>query len=170
MDKNERTEPPHEADERATLTGFLQHQRETLAWKCSGLTAEQLRHRAVSPSDLSLIGLIRHLTDVEHGWFRGVLSGEDIRPIYWGEDRSQDTDFAVDGTDTDEAFRLWHEACARSREIVAAAESLDVTGLHRRSGSVYSLRWILTHMIEEYARHNGHADLLRERIDGTTGE
>lgn len=170
MDNNERTEPPHEADERATLTGFLEFQRETLAWKCSGLSAEQLRHRPVPPSDLSLIGLIRHLTDVEQAWFRSVLGGADVEPLYWGEDISQDTDFAVEGTDPDEAFRLWHEACDRSREIVAAAESFDVTGLHRRSGSVYSLRWILTHMIEEYARHNGHADLLRERIDGATGE
>lgn len=155
MDEDERTEPPHAADERATLTGFLQYQRETLAWKCSGVTAEQLRHRAVPPSDLSLIGMIRHLTDVEQAWFRRVLNGEDIGAIYWGEDPSQATDFAVEGTDTDEAFRLWHKACAHSREIVAACETLDVTGLHRRSGSVYSLRWILTHMIEEYARHNG---------------
>jgi uncharacterized damage-inducible protein DinB len=170
MHENERTEPPHEADERATLTGFLEYQRETLAWKCSGLTADQLRHRAVPPSELSLIGLIRHLTDVEQGWFRRVLNGEDIRPVYWGEDRSQDTDFAVEGTDPDEALRLWHEECARSREIVAATESLDVTGIHHRSGTTYSLRWILTHMIEEYARHNGHADLLRERINGKTGE
>ncbi|WP_030170150.1 DinB family protein [Spirillospora albida] len=170
MDANERTDPPLEGDERATLTGFLQYQRDTLAWKCSGLTGDQLRSRAVSPSALSLIGLVRHMTDVERSWFRNVLNGEDILPIYWAADRSRFDDFVVEDADPDEAFRLWHEACAESREIVDAAESLDVTGHHPRHGSDHSLRWILVHMIEEYARHNGHADLLRERIDGATGE
>ncbi|WP_019629312.1 DinB family protein [Actinomadura atramentaria] len=170
MGEDLRVDPPHEGDERAVLCGFLEYQRETLAWKCSGLSAAQLRVRAVPPSELSLLGLVRHMTDVERGWFLGVVGGEDVRPFYWADDRRQDVDFAVDDADPDEAFRLWREACARSREVVASAESLDVAGVHRRNGSAYSLRWVLTHMIEEYARHNGHADLLRERIDGATGE
>ncbi|WP_433334183.1 DinB family protein [Spirillospora sp. CA-294931] len=152
------------------MVGFLEFQRETLIWKCSGLLPDQLRLRAVPPSELSLLGLVRHLTDVERNWFSRVLAGEDVRPVYWRDAPARDTDFIVEGADIEESFRLWYEACARSRELTAAAESLGATGVHPRTGLVHSLRWILTHMIEEYARHNGHADLLRERIDGETGE
>ncbi|XVQ15646.1 DinB family protein [Spirillospora sp. CA-255316] len=155
------------ADERATLTGFLQYQRETLAMKCAGLTAEQLRDRAVPPSDLSLLGLVRHMAEVERVWFRNVLNGENSRDR-WTRENGEHADFDVETADPDEAFEIWHQECARSRDLVDAAESLDVTG--RRRDEDFSLRWILTHMIEEYARHNGHADLLRERIDGATGE
>jgi uncharacterized damage-inducible protein DinB len=167
VDEDGRTEPPREAAERATLAGFLQFQRETLAMKCEGLTAEQLRQRAVPPSDLSLIGLVRHMADIEQSWFRNVLNGEDSRS-HWDREPGVHLEFDVETADPDEAFTAWHEACARSRALVDAAESLDVLGRYREE--VFSLRWILTHMIEEYARHNGHADLLRERIDGTTGE
>ena len=167
MGDHQRTEPPRESDERATLSGFLQYQRETLAMKCAGLTTEQLRRRAVPPSELSLLGLVRHMAEVERGWFRRVLNGENIARR-WIRESGEYADFDVDAADGEEAFGAWQEECARSRALVDAAESLDVVG--RRGDEVFSLRWILTHMIEEYARHNGHADLLRERIDGSTGE
>ncbi|CAM4436763.1 DinB family protein [Nocardia ninae] len=170
MESNQRSEPGQVAGEYETLTGFLRFQRETLAWKCSGLTPEQLRLRAVPPSALSLLGLVRHLTDVERTWFTRVLEGDEAPLLYWGEDSADDTDFEVEGADAEESIRLWEKECARSREIVEASGSLDRVGTRRSSGATYSLRWILTHMIEEYARHNGHADLLREVIDGQTGE
>jgi uncharacterized damage-inducible protein DinB len=156
------------ADERTSLTGFLDYQRQTLAMKCSGLNADQLRQKAIPPSAISLLGLVRHLADVERSWFQNVMNGEHIRG-YWG--RRPDGEFAefdVDEADPDKAFDVWHAACARSRDIVDAAESLDIVGHY--GDKEFSLRYVLTHMIEEYARHNGHADLLRERIDGTTGE
>ncbi|MGV9880531.1 DinB family protein [Streptomyces sp. NPDC003006] len=164
-----RTEPPHAAaGERASLTAFLQYQRETLAMKCAGLTAEQLKERAVPPSDMSLLGLVRHLAEVERSWFSNVLNGEATAAHWTGRLPGEYADFDVADADPDEAFEIWHAECARSRAIVDALASLDVTVDIR--GDAYSLRYILTHMIEEYARHNGHADLLRERIDGATGE
>jgi uncharacterized damage-inducible protein DinB len=168
MTTDERPEPPLEADERATLAGFLDFQRATLAWKCAGLTDEQLRQRAVPPSSMSLIGLVRHLADVERSWFRRVFSKLDDPPLYYSDDEPDGEFDNVDTADVAEAFATWQLECAFAREAVAAAPSLEVTG----SGTTrsYSLRWIMTHMIEEYARHNGHADLLRERIDGATGE
>ncbi|MGW1916702.1 DinB family protein [Streptomyces sp. NPDC002076] len=160
MDNRDRTEPLRVADEHATLTGFLQRQRDTLAMTCAGLTAEQLRKKAVRPSGLSLLGLVRHMADVERTWFRNVFNGEHSE-VHWP--RSDGGAFAVDTADPLEAFAIWHEECARSRDIVDAAQSPDVTGRYRND--VYSLRYILTHMIEEYARPNGHADLLRQRIN-----
>ncbi len=160
-----RPEPPQQADERATLAGFLDWQRATLAWKCEGLTDAQLRERAVPPSSLSLLGLVRHLAGVERGWFRIVLGGED--PAQLG-DRDPGAAWRVDTADVAVAFADWRDACDESRAAVAAAPSFDVTA--DDDGDRLSLRWIMTHMIEEYARHNGHADLLRERIDGATGE
>ncbi len=167
MDEKARTEPAHEGDERAVLTGFLEYQRETLAIKCAGLSAGQLRARAVEPSGLSLLGLVRHMADVERGWFRQILNGEDC-PDRWPRDGERYTDFDVEDADPQEAFDAWQEECALSRAVVDEVESLGVTG--RDGDDVFSARWIITHMIEEYARHNGHADLLRERIDGVTGE
>ncbi|GAA2114073.1 DinB family protein [Actinomadura alba] len=155
------------AEERTSLAGFLQYQRETLAMKCAGLTTEQLKQRSVPPSAMSLLGLVRHMAEVERVWFRIRLSGEGIS-YRWKQRPGDDADFQIDTADPDEAFDAWDEECVRSRDIVHAAESLDITGRYRDKD--VSLRWILTHMIEEYARHNGHADLLRERIDGTTGE
>jgi len=156
------------AGDRASLTGFLRYQRETLAWKCAGLTAEQLRERAVPPSALSLLGLVRHMAEVERSWFRNVVNGE-TAPAHWPRrGPGHFAEFDVDSADPEEAFRVWEQECARSLATVDAAESLDVT-VHWRD-EVFTLRYIITHMIEEYARHNGHADLLRERIDGTTGE
>jgi hypothetical protein len=166
----ERIDPPLEADERTTLTTFLDFQRATLVVKCDGLTDDQLRERAVPPSGLSLLGIVRHMAEVERNWFRPVLGGEEMSAIF------------APGTDWEAAFRdvatasvprafsTWRAECEHSRALVAAAPSLDAGGNRGRGGHRFSLRWVLTHMIEEYARHNGHADLLRERLDGATGE
>jgi uncharacterized damage-inducible protein DinB len=162
-----RTDPPMEAGERAMLDAWLEFHRATLLLKCEGLSDEQLRRRAVPPSSLSLLGLVRHMSEVERSWFRRALGGEDNPFRYVSED-DPDADFDnVDTADVAEAFQSWREACDDSRKAAAAAPSLEVTGM-RRGGRV-SLRWIMLHMIEEYARHNGHADLLRERIDGAVG-
>jgi Protein of unknown function (DUF664) len=163
----DRTEPPYVGDDRAVLTGFLDFHRDTLEWKCAGLTPEQLRERAVPPSSLSLLGLVRHLADVERGWFRRGVASEDIAPMYYSED-DPDGDFDhVDALDPEEVFAVWRAEVRRARKVIAAA-SLDDT--FTRRGIVISVRWVLVHMIEEYARHNGHADFLREQIDGATGE
>jgi uncharacterized damage-inducible protein DinB len=150
-----------------TLKSFLEWQRDTLARKCAGLSAEQLRLRSAPPSTLSLLGLVRHMADVERGWFTQTLAGEDVPAIYSSE-ADPDGEFDnVDTADVDQAFAAWRDECRRSDEIVAARE-LDSVGQHR-TGRTVAMRWILVHMIEEYSRHNGHADLLRERIDGATG-
>jgi len=165
---DERVDPPFEADERATLTAFLDRQRATLAVKCDGLTEDQLRQQAVPPSNLSLLGLVRHMAEVERNWFRPVLGGEEMVTIF-APDMDWEAAFGdVATADVAEAFRLWRAECDHARALVAAAPSFDARGF-RHSGYV-SLRWVMTHMIEEYARHNGHADLLRERLDGSTGE
>jgi uncharacterized damage-inducible protein DinB len=165
----ERIDPPLVAQEREMLDAWLDFHRATLAVKCEGLTDDQLRARAVPPSSLSLLGLVRHMGEVERSWFRRVLGGEQAPPRYYS-DENPDGDFDdVAGAGVAEAFGYWRDECAHARERVAAAPSLDVTGTGRR-GETYSLRWIMVHMIEEYARHNGHADLLRERIDGTVGD
>ena len=171
MRADERPEPPTTGDERSTLVGFLDFQRATLEWKCDGLSAEQLARRAVPTSTLSLLGLVRHLAEVERSWFRRRFADEDAPPLYF-TDAEPDLDF--DGAVADEAvvaraFADWRAQIARAQEIIAAAP-LERTFVHDRTGETISLRWILAHMIEEYARHNGHADLLREAIDGATGE
>ena len=171
MQDKDRRETPYTGDERATLTGFLDFHRDTLEWKCDGLTPAQLAQRGVPPSSMSLLGLVRHLADVERGWFRRGVAGETAEPLFYTDD-NLDGDFDdVDGAtqaDVDRAFAAWRAEAARASEIIAATE-LDQTFVSRR-GDVISLRWVLVHLIEEYARHNGHADLLRELIDGATGE
>jgi uncharacterized damage-inducible protein DinB len=159
-------EIPRTGDERSTLLAFLEWQRATLARKCAGLTPDQLRIRSAEPSTLSLLGLVRHMADVERGWFRRTLADEDIADRFSSPD-DPDGDFdSVDVADVDEAFAAWYEECGRADEIISR-RSLDATG-RQRTGREVSTRWILNHMIEEYSRHNGHADLLRERIDGAT--
>ena len=167
----DRARPAHDAGEREMLTGWLEHHRGILIWKCEGLAAEQLRRRAVPPSTLSLLGLVRHMAQVERAWFRQVFLGEDVPDLYDGS-ADADADFNdVDQADPAEAFSAFERECAASRQVVAQASSLDVLSKQaaERTGQSWSLRWIVTHMIEEYARHNGHADLLRERVDGSTG-
>ncbi len=163
MDAQSRHEPPSLGDERTLLTGFLDYHRDTLAWKCSGLTDEQLKLRSAEPSSMSLLGMLRHLTEVERGWFVRGIAKEEAEPLYYTEE-NQDGDWdLLDSHSPTEVFEVWQAACARSREIVAAHD-LDAEGA--RGDWRFSLRWVLLHMIEEYARHNGHADLIRERIDG----
>ena len=166
----ERRDPPLEAEERTMLDAWLEYHRATLILKTEGLPPERLIERSVPPSELSLLGLVRHMAEVERNWFRRVLDGEDAPPIYYTPE-DPDGDFTnVDSASVEEAFATWRAECDRARKIAAAAESLDATGWHRRHEANFSLRWILVHMIEEYARHNGHADLIRERIDGAVGE
>ncbi|MFI6844089.1 DinB family protein [Kitasatospora sp. NBC_00085] len=167
MDDDQRTRTLQTADERATLASFLDFQRDTLAMKCAGLRPEQLRERVLQPSGLSLLGLVRHLAEVERGWFRNTFNNE-AQPGIWTHPDGGFAEFDVETADPEEAFAAWRGECDHSRELVAAAESLDVLGY--RGEEAFSLRWIIAHMIEEYARHNGHADLLREHLDGETGE
>ena len=167
----DRARPKQDAGEREMLIRWLEHHRGILIWKCEDLTAEQLRQRAVPPSTLSLLGLVRHMADVERGWFQQIFLGEDVPDLYDGS-VDRDADFNdVDQADPAEAFSAFDRECAASRQIVEQAPSLDVFSERAsdRTGEPWSLRWIVTHMIEEYARHNGHADLLRERVDGSTG-
>ncbi|MEU8177658.1 DinB family protein [Microbispora hainanensis] len=165
-----RIDPPVVAGEREMLRAWLDWHRDTLAVKCQGLTEEQLRLRSVPPSSMSLLGLVRHMADVERAWFRLRLNGEDLGGIYYSDD---DPDGEFDNVDTasaEEAFATWQAEIEHARAAEEACADLDALTKAGRRGVHYSLRWIMCHMIEEYARHNGHADLLRERIDGATGE
>ncbi|MEU6345627.1 DinB family protein [Streptomyces sp. NPDC046977] len=165
----ERTDPPFVADERTMLEAWLDFHRDTLALKCADLDDEQLRTASAPPSGLTLLGLVRHMAEVERGWFRNTLAGEGVQPLYY-TDQDPDGDFLdLDKADTAEAFATWRAEIAHARELVGG-RSLDDVGLVPRRGNDVSLRWIYVHMIEEYARHNGHADLIRERIDGVTGD
>lgn len=151
------------------LDGWLDYHRQTLLMKCSGLTADQLRQRAVEPSNLSLLGLVRHMAEVERSWFRRRFAGEHVDAIYSSDGRP-DVDFEdVDSADAEADFATFARELDRAR-TVARGRSLDDQFFHPRLRVEMDLRWIYVHMIEEYARHNGHADLLRERIDGTTGD
>lgn len=167
MSDDRRIHPSKLAGDRASLITFLDYQRATLAMKCRGLTGEQLKRKAVATSGLSLLGLVRHAAEVERSWFRLVLSGEHCTPL-WPATDAGFGEFHVRDADVDEAFACWREACEGSRAAERRVESLDDTVDFR--GEEISLRYVLTHMIEEYARHNGHADLLREAIDGEVGE
>jgi uncharacterized damage-inducible protein DinB len=162
-----RVDPPFVADERTLLTAFLDYHRQTLVQKCDGLAVAQLSQPVVPPSELSLLGLVRHMTEVERSWFRRTLAGEDAPPLYYS-DADPDGDFHLPvDVDSDASFATLRKEWDHSRQLTAA-HSLDDCA--SRAREPVSLRWILIHMIEEYARHNGHADLLRERIDGVRGE
>ncbi|MGK5548124.1 DinB family protein [Streptomyces sp. URMC 127] len=177
MVTTERAIPPLTADERTTLESWLDFQRVTLARKVDGLTDEQAREPAAPPSTLSLLGLVQHMAEVERQWFRRVLQRGAAPPLFGpgagGEARTAEAlDASEAGLDVAPGARLadavavWQEEIARARATCAPL-SLDATGSVK--GQEVSLRWIFLHMIEEYARHNGHADLLRERTDGVTG-
>ncbi|UOX86892.1 DinB family protein [Amycolatopsis sp. FBCC-B4732] len=163
-----REDPTPIADERQALTESLDYYRRTFELKCAGLDPGRLAERSVSPSTLTLHGLLRHLTGVERWWFRIQFAGEDLPNLYYSDDAPEQDFTSLDG-DVDEAFSLWHAECARSREIVAAS-SMEQTGVRRSTGEPFALRWLMLRMIGEYARHCGQADLVRERIDGVTGE
>jgi uncharacterized damage-inducible protein DinB len=176
LDEQGRPEPPLAADETATLQGFLEYQRATLAWKCSGLDAAGLA-ATVAASSMTLGGMLKHLTYVEDLWCSRWLHGRDPAPpwdtVDWDADRDWDWHSAAENT-PEQLHALWQDAVARSRSLVA--EALADGGLERLArrtwpdGRTPSLRWILVHLVEEYARHNGHADLIRESVDGLTGE
>jgi uncharacterized damage-inducible protein DinB len=170
--EDDRTEPPLTGDEGTLLTGFLRFHRQTLAWKCAGLTPQQLATRAVPTSELTLLGLVRHLAAVETGWLVGF--GGLPYDLWPDVVRDRDEQFRVDpGTvtqdDVDAAWATWH-AVPEAVGTVVDRLPLDTADRPWGRDEEFSLRWILLHLIEEYARHNGHADLLREAVDGATGE
>ena len=175
-DEHGRPGPPIAGDEAATLLGFLDYQRATLAWKCSGVDAQGLA-ATVGVSSMTLGGLIKHMAYVEASWFSRSLHAHDMPPPWDGVDWKADPDWdwhsARDDT-PEQLHDLWLGAIERSRSLVA--DALARGGLDQLAvrpwpdGRAPSLRWIVVHMIEEYARHNGHADLLRESVDGATGE
>jgi uncharacterized damage-inducible protein DinB len=176
VDAQGRTEAPNAADEAATLVGFLEFQRATFAWKTDGLDAAGLQTR-VAASSMTLGGMLKHLALVEDGWFSQCLEGKEHGPP-WNDvdwDADPDWEWRTAADDTPEELRaLWRHYVDSSRENVARALAHGDPGqLAKRTtpgAETPSLRWILCHMIEEYARHNGHADLIREAIDGQTGE
>ncbi len=150
------------------LRAFLDYHRATLEMKCDDLDDDQLRRRSMPPSTLSLLGLVRHMAEVERTWFRRVINGEDV-PLVWSDDGDFQVAYDASGSTRSEAFDAWRAEVEQSRRIEAQAESLDVTGHHIGWGEDVSLRLVMLHLIHEYARHNGHADLLREGVDGTVG-
>jgi uncharacterized damage-inducible protein DinB len=154
-------------DERSTLLDYLRRYRLTLEMKCADLNAEQLARRSVPPSTMSLLGLIRHMSEVERAWFRRHMAGKDAPKLYCSDlDSDGDWNGAVaDPAVVDEAWRTWRTEVSFAEQFVADNSDLGVLG-----ATQVSLREVLVHMIEEYARHCGHADLLRERIDGRVGQ
>jgi uncharacterized damage-inducible protein DinB len=157
--------------ERATLLDYLRAYRLAVELKCAGLDPEQLARRAVPPSTMSLLGLVRHLADVERNWFRRVLAQADAPPLYWSDD-VRDADWAgavADPAVVADAWRAWREEVAFAEQFVAGSPDLAARS-RMPDGTTVALREVLLHMVEEYARHLGHADLLRERIDGRVGQ
>jgi uncharacterized damage-inducible protein DinB len=157
---------PLVADERTMLDAWLDFHRATLLMKCAGLNDAQLKLRSAEPSTLSLLGLVRHMTEVERGWFRrriGRESRDTAGPLYYTPEREDDDFDAVDDADASAVFDAY------LREIELCKQAAAGVALDERRGE-HSVRWIFTHMLEEYARHNGHADFLRERIDGAKGD
>jgi uncharacterized damage-inducible protein DinB len=176
VDEQGRPEPPLAADEAATLAGFLDFQRATLAWKCNGLDPAGLA-ATVAASTMTLGGMLKHLALVEDHWFCYTFRNRDLPPpwdtVDWDADRDWDWHSAAEDS-PEQLMRVWQDSTTRSRAVVS--EALAAGGLDQlaqrvwRDGRAPSLRWIMCHMIEEYARHNGHADLIRESLDGLTGE
>jgi uncharacterized damage-inducible protein DinB len=157
--------------ERAILLDYLRFHRLTMEMKCADLDAAQLARRSVPPSTMSLLGLVRHMADVERNWFRRVMAHADAPPLYWSDDVPEGDwlGAVADPAVVDDAWRAWREEVAFAERFVADSPDLGLRGTMQDGKSV-ALREVLVHMIEEYARHNGHADLLRERIDGRVGQ
>ena len=167
-DPRETHEQP--TDELGTVVDYLRRYRLTLEMKCADLDAEQLARRSVPPSSLSLLGLVRHLAKVEHSWFQRVLQGRDL-PMLYQSDGDPDHDFngaVADPAVVAEAWSSWHREVAAANEWLAGGVSMDAEVMHHAEPG--TVRDVLVHMVEEYARHVGHADLLRECIDGRTGQ
>ncbi|WP_433022844.1 DinB family protein [Kribbella sp. CA-294648] len=167
MDLNGRPDPPTEAGEKETLVGFLEFQRATLRWKCEGLTPQQLGAATVAPSSMTLHGLIRHLTEVELGWFVGTFTDEPVPTLYATPTNPEGDWLDLEPRQFAADLHRYDEALDRARAAIA---DLEPGHVGEDEDGRYTLRWVLAHMIEEYARHNGHADFLRERLDGATGE
>ncbi len=170
-------DPPLAADEATTLMGFLNYQRDTLRWKCSGLTEAQLA-TPLEPTRMTLGGLLKHLAVVEAGWLNQTFAGGSVKPSWFDDLDQSDPDWSfvsADEASAEQLFRWFDESIAVSDGLVTEALA-GPDGLGTLSDEVledgqrFSLRWIICHLIEEYARHNGHADLLRQSIDGSTGE
>jgi uncharacterized damage-inducible protein DinB len=176
VDEHGRPHPPQNASEIASVLGFLEHQRATLEWKCVGLDSDGLSASAAATT-MTLGGLLKHMAYVEDSWFSVWLPGnKKAAPwdeVDWQADQDWDWNSAKDDT-PQQLFTLWSHAVDRSRSLVdQAIDEGGLDGSAKRTwpdGTSPSLRWVLLHMIEEYARHNGHADLLRESVDGETGE
>jgi uncharacterized damage-inducible protein DinB len=163
---------PNVAPERVAIETLLDHHRATLLWKCGGLTGEQLAARTVPTSTMSLLGLVRHLSDVERSWFRRRVAGEPIEALYWS-DASPDGDFDdLDPAEAEANFATYAREVEAARAVLAEHDYDDtfVRRQHDGTEETIDIRTLVLHMIEEYARHNGHADLLREAIDGAVGE
>jgi len=168
MDMHGRTDPPKSAPATEMVGAFLDFQRETILWKASDLTLEQLAW-AYEPSTMSLLGMIKHLAYVERYWFQEILAGESVE--YPWTDEDPDADWRIETDEDADAIRaLYWREIERSKEITASMSWDEVAkgGEGDRGGT--TLGWVLTHMVEETARHVGHADLIRERLDGGTGE
>ena len=166
----ERSDPDRISDERTALDQWMDFHRATLIMKCAGLTSEQLKMRALPPSNLSLLGLVRHMQDVERSWFRRNADQQDLPFLFWEGDDEADFD-EVDGADAPtDIENYWAEVQAAKQAVQPHSLDEVVPSAGHHVGRTRNIRWIYIHMIEEYARHNGHADLLREKIDGSTGE
>ncbi|WP_439679686.1 DinB family protein [Embleya sp. MST-111070] len=168
MAGDQRPTPPVTGNEREMMRAFLEFHRATLAMKCEGLSDEELRRQSMPPSTLSLLGLVRHMAEVERTWFRRVINAEDI-PLVWSDEGDFQVAYDASASTRSEAFAAWEAEVAHSRRIEAEAESLDVIGHNARWDQDVSLRLVMLHLMHEYARHNGHADFLREGVDGTVG-
>ena len=167
LEDSRRKEPPFVLGEREMLEAWLEFHRTTLLLKCEGLDDVGRTSRPVPTSKLSLHGLVRHMAEVERNWFRRVLLRDSDAPFIWRHPAVEDCELLpLDGADWEVDLAAWQAECDASRKA-AEAHELDDTGL--RHGKPCSLRWIYVHMIEEYARHNGHADLIRELVDGSVG-
>jgi uncharacterized damage-inducible protein DinB len=165
-----RIEPPTRNDERSSLESWLRYHRATLSMKCQGLTPEQLVQRPLSPSGLSLLGLVRHMAEVERSWFRRRFGDQPELGYLFCSDEQPDGDFDLTDPLTAQSDFATFAAEIELADQVTRGRSLEDTFRHPERGIEMDLRWVYTHLIEEYARHNGHADLIREQIDGATGE
>ncbi|WP_373560444.1 DinB family protein [Streptomyces sp. Ag109_G2-15] len=150
------------------LRSFLDYHRATLAMKCEGLTDEELRQQSMPPSTLSLLGLVRHMAEVERAWFRRAFQDNDA-PMVWSDEIDFQAAYDASASTRAEAFAAWETEVENSRRIEREAESLDLAGYQPRWGEEVSLRMVMVHVLLEYGRHNGHADFLREGVDGTVG-
>ena len=168
MAPDDRIGPPSFGSERDMLRAFLDYHRATLAMKCAGLGDEQLRQQSMPPSKLSLLGLVRHMAEVERAWFRRVFQDHDA-PMVWSDKVDFQAAYDASESSREQAFTAWEAEVENSRRIEREAGSLDLAGYQPRWDEQVSLRMVLVHVLLEYGRHNGHADLLREGIDGAVG-